>query len=252
MPVVIVNEAMANWIWPGASALGRRVRLGRPDEHAVTWPWMTVVGVVSNMKRYTLTEAPRPEMIVPYTQNPYMTFGTMQFVVRSNLDASAAMRAIQRAVASADPAIPIARVRTMDDLVATSAANARFATLFMASFGVVAVALAMIGVYGVIGYGVVQRRQELAVRRALGARAGDVLWLIVGEGLGLGAAGVAAGLALAAAAAFALRHLLFGISPFDPITLAMSIAIVAAVTIGASLVPAVAAARIEPRAALED
>jgi putative ABC transport system permease protein len=251
VPVVIVNEAMANWIWPGTSALGRRVRLGRPDEQRM-WPWMTVVGVVSNMKRYTLTETPRPEMIVPYTQNPYVTFGTMQFVVRSNLDMSATTRAIQRAVASADPAIPLAHVRTMDDLVAASASNARFATLFMASFGIVALALTIVGVYGVVGYGVVQRRQEFGVRRALGAGPRDVLWLIVREGLNLGATGAAAGLALTVAATFGLRHLLFGISPFDPITLGTSIAIVVAVTVAASIIPAAAAARIEPRAALED
>jgi putative ABC transport system permease protein len=251
VPVVIVNEAMANWIWPGTSALGRRVRVGRPDEQR-TWPWMTVVGVVSNMKRYTLTEAPRPEMIVPYTQNPYVTFGTMQFVVRSNLEASAARRAIERAVAAADAAIPIAHVRTVDDLVATSASNARFATFFMASFGMVALVLTIVGVYGVIGYGVVQRRQEFGVRRALGARPRDILGLIVREGLSLSAAGVAAGLALTVAAGFGLRHLLFGISPFDPLTLGTSIAVVVAVTVVASIIPAAAAARVEPRAALED
>jgi len=250
LPVVIVNEAMANWIWPGTSALGRRVRLGRPDDQRM-WPWMTVIGVVSNMKRYSLTETPRAEMIVPYTQNPSLTFGTMQFVVRSHLP-SAAMRAIQRAVASVDPAIPIAHVRTIDDLVATSASNARFATLFMASFGIVALALTIVGVYGVIGYGVVQRRQEFGLRRALGAGPRDILGMIVREGLLLSAAGVAAGLALTVAAGFGLRHLLFGISPFDPVTLATSIAVVVAATVAASILPAAAAARIEPRAALED
>ena len=213
---------------------------------------MTVVGVVSNMKRYTLTETPRPEIIVPYSQNPYMTFGTMQFVVRSNLETSAAIRAIQRAVASADPTIPIARVRTIDELVATSASNARFATLFMASFGIVALVLTIVGVYGVIGYGVVQRRQEFGVRRALGAGPREVLWLIVREGLDLSAAGVATGLALTVAAAFGLRHLLFGITPFDPVTVGTAIAVVVAVTVAASIIPAAEAARVEPRAALED
>jgi predicted permease len=252
LPVVIVNEAMAGWIWPGRSALGRRIRLGRPEEHARVWPWMTVVGVVSNIKRYALTETPRPEMIVPYTQNPYVTFGTMQFVVRSSLETSAAIRAIQRAIASADPTIPIARVRTIDDLVASSTSNARFATLFMASFGIVALVLTTVGVYGVIGYGVAQRRQEFGVRRALGADRRDVLWLIVREGLSLGAAGVAAGVVLTVAAAFGLRQLLYGISPFDAGTLATSIVVVVAVTVAASIVPAAAATRIEPRAALED
>lgn len=213
---------------------------------------MTVVGIVSNMKRYSLTETPRPEMIVPYTQDPYVTFATMQFVVRSNLETSAAIRAIQRVVASADPAVPIARVRTIDDLVAASASNARFATRFMVGFGIVAITLTIVGVYGVIGYGVAQRRQEFGVRRALGAGPREVLWLIVREGLTLGAAGVAAGLTLTAPATFGLRHLLFGISPFDPITLGTSIAVVVAVTVAASIIPAGAAARIEPRAALED
>jgi putative ABC transport system permease protein len=116
----------------------------------------------------------------------------------------------------------------------------------------VSLALTIVGVYGVIGYGVVQRRQEFGVRRALGAGPRDVLWLILREGLNLGAAGVAAGLVVTLAAAFGLRHLLFGISPLDPLTLGTSIVIVVAVTIAASIVPATAAARIEPRAALED
>ena len=126
------------------------------------WPWMTVVGVVANMKRYTLTETPRPEMIVPYTQNPYLTFGTMQFVVRSTLETSAALLAVQRAIAAADPTIPIAHVRTIDDLVATSASNARFVTRFMAGFGVVALVLTIVGVYGVIGYSASSAGRSLA------------------------------------------------------------------------------------------
>jgi putative ABC transport system permease protein len=251
-PVVIVNEALANWIWVGKSALGKRLRVGRPDEQAAGWPWMTVVGVVSNVKRYSLIETPQPELIVPYTQDLFTTFRTMQFVARSNLEPSAAMGAIQRAVASADPTIPLAHVRTMDDLVTTSASNARFATLFMAGFGIVALALTIVGVYGVIGYGVAQRRQEFGVRRALGAGPREILGLIVREGLTLSAEGVAVGLVLTVAAAFALRRLLFGISPFDPITLGTSIAVVVAVTVAASIIPAAAAARIEPRAALED
>ena len=176
----------------------------------------------------------------------------MQFVVRSSVEPSAAIRAIQRAVASADPAIPIAHVRTIDDLVATSTSNARFATLFMASFGIVAIVLTIVGVYGIITYGVAQRRQEFGVRRALGAGRREVVWLIVREGFNLGAVGVVTGLALTVAAAYGLRHLLFGISPFDPITLGTSIAVVVAVTVAASIIPAASAARLEPRAALED
>ncbi|HWC73519.1 MAG TPA: ABC transporter permease [Gemmatimonadales bacterium] len=251
VPVVIVNESMAAWLWPGKDAVGRRIHVGGPDDQR-PFPWMTVIGVVGNMKRYALTETPRPEMIVPYTQNPYLTFGTMQFVVRSNLQTSALMPAIQRAIAAADPTIPIAHARTIDDLVATSASNARFVTRFMESFGLVAVLLTVVGVYGVIAYSVQQRRQEFAVRRALGAGTHEILRLVLAEGLNLAAVGVAVGLSLTVAAGLGLRHLLFGVSPFDLVTVLASIVVIAGVSLAASLVPAVAAARVEPRAALEE
>ena len=251
-PVVIVNESMAEWLWPGKSAVGMRIRVGPPAMTGQLPPWMTVVGVVSNIKRYALTETPRPEMIVPYTQNPYPTFSTMQFVVRSRLDASALVPEIQRAIAAADPTIPIAHVRTIDDLVATSASGARFVTLFMAGFGIVALLLTIVGVYGVVGYSVQQRRQEFGVRRALGAGPGEILALILRESLNLTAVGLGLGFALTLAAGAALRHLLFDVSPFDPATLAAAVIIIAVATAASSLVPATAAARVEPRAALED
>jgi predicted permease len=251
VPVVIVNESMASWLWPGKSAIGRRIHVGGPNDPR-PFPWMTVIGVLGNMKRYALTETPRPEMIVPYTQNPYLTFGTMQFVVRSNLQTSALMPEVQRAIAVADPTIPVAHPRTIDDLVATSASNARFVTRFMESFGMVALLLTIIGVYGVIAYSVQQRRQEFAVRRALGAGTHEILRLVLAEGLTLAAVGVAVGLLLTAAAALSLRHLLFGVSPFDLVTVLASIVVIAGVSLAASLVPAMAAARVEPRAALEE
>ncbi len=207
VPVVIVNQSMAAWLWPGKDAIGRRIHVGGPHDPR-RFPWMTVIGVVENMKRYALTETPRPEMMVPYTQNPYLTFGTMQFVVRSNLQTSALMPSIQRAIAAVDPTIPIAHARTIDDLVATSASNARFVTRFMESFGMVALLLTIVGVYGVIGYSVQQRRQEFAVRRALGAGTHEILRLVLGEGLNLAAVGVAVGLSLTVAAGLGLRHLL--------------------------------------------
>src|SRR5919108_1482811 len=250
LPVVIVNETMAAWLWPGKDAVGRRIHVGGPADKR-PWAGVTVIGVVGHMKRYGLTEAPRPEMIVPYTQNPYLTFGTMQFVVRSNLQTSALMPAIQRAIAAADPTIPIAQARTIDDLVATSASNARFVTRFMESFGLVALLLTIVGVYGVIAYSVQQRRQEFAVRRALGAGTHEILRLVLAEGLNLAAVAVAAGLALTVAAGLGLRHLLFGVSPFDLVTVLASIVVIAGVSLAASLIPAVAAARVEPRAALE-
>jgi putative ABC transport system permease protein len=250
-PVVIVNEAMARWLWPGTDAIGKRIRVG-PPLMKVAPPWMTVVGVVPDMKRFALTETPGPEMIVPYTQNPYPTFSTMQFVVRSSLESSALIPEIKRAIAAADPTIPIAHVRTIDELVTATASNARFVTLFMAGFGIVALVLTIVGVYGVIGYSVQQRRQEFGVRRALGASPREILNLILHQSFGMTAIGIGLGLALTLAAGFGLRHLLFDVSPFDPVSLAASIVIIVAATTAASLVPAVSASRVEPRAALED
>ncbi len=250
-PVVIVNQAMAEWLWPNKPAVGKRIRVGPPGMKPAP-PWMTVVGVVSNMKRYALTETPRPEMIVPYTQNPYPTFSTMQFVVRSRLEAAALLPAIRAAVAAADASIPVAQVRTIDDLVASSASNARFVTRFMTGFGIVALVLAIVGVYGVIGYSVQQRRQEFGIRRALGADSGEIVRLILRQCLNLTGAGLALGLGLTIAAGYGLRHLLFDVSPFDPATFVGAVVLIAAATTAASLVPAAAAARIEPRAALEE
>jgi putative ABC transport system permease protein len=251
VPVVLVNESMARWLWPGKNAIGKRIHVGTPQDPR-GWPWMTVIGVVANMKRYTLTETPRPEMILPYTQNPYLTFGTMQFVIRSNLETSTLLTGVRRAMAAADPTIPLARVRTIEDLVASSASNARFATRFMAAFGVVALLLTIVGVYGVIGYSAQQRRQEFGVRRALGAGPREILQLILGECLGLTGVGIALGVALTAVAGLGMRPLLFEVSPFDPITLLGAVAVIATATIAASVIPAASAARVEPRAALED
>ena len=251
VPVVIVSQSMARWLWPGQSAIGKRIRVGRPAE-PTAWPWMTVVGVVADIKRYTLTEKPTPEMIIPYTQNPYLTFSTMQFVIRSNLETPALLAEVQRAIAAADPTIPIAHVRTIEDLVATSASNARFATRFMGGFGAVALLLTVVGVYGVIGYSAQQRRQEFGVRRALGAGTREILQLILGECLSLAGMGVAVGLVLTVIAGFGMRRLLFGVSPLDPPTLLAAIGMITIVTIGASLIPAASAAHVEPRVALED
>jgi len=125
---------------------------------------MTVVGVAADIKRYSLTEIPRPEMIVPYTQRPYPTFTAMQLVVRSTLGPTELLPAVRCAVAEVDPGVPVSKVRTIEELVGETTAQARFATRFMAGFGAASLLLAMIGLYGVIAYGVHQRRQEFGVR----------------------------------------------------------------------------------------
>jgi ABC-type antimicrobial peptide transport system permease subunit len=247
--VVIVNRAMAQWLWPGRSALDKRIKLGGPTSRA---PWMTVIGVASDLRRYALTDTTRPEMIVPYTQKPYPTFSTLQFAVRSRRPASQLMPEIQRAIAQVDPSVPASRVRTMEDLVSDASTSARFAAGFMAAFAGSALFLAMIGLYGVIAYSVLQRHQELGVRRALGASTAQIVQLVAREAGLLGAIGVAAGTVVALGAGVAMRSMLYGVSAFDAPTLAGTVVVLGAAAMAACVVPAWRATRVEPRVALEE
>jgi putative ABC transport system permease protein len=240
---------MARRLWPGQSAIGRRIRLGGPTIGA---PWMTVVGVAADIKRYSLTEIPRPEMIVPYTQRPYPTFTAMQLVVRSTLGPTELLPAVRRAVAEVDPGVPVSKVRTIEELVGETTAQARFATRFMAGFGAASLLLAMIGLYGVIAYGVHQRRQEFGVRRALGASQAGIVRLVVLEGWHLAVAGLVLGLLGALAAGRLLEHLLYQVSPLDPVTLVGTATLLGGAATLASVLPAARASRVEPRVALED
>jgi predicted permease len=249
LPVVIVNRTMATQLWPGASAIGKRIKLGGLGSPA---PFMTVVGVAEDLRRYSLTDNIRPEMIVPYTQKPYPTFSTLQFIVRSRLPANDLLPELQRAIAEVDPTIPIARVRTVDDLISDASTSARFASRFMTAFGASALLLAMIGLYGVIAYNVLQRRQEFGVRRALGASTGQVIALVAREASALAGAGVAIGGVGALAAGFAIRALLYDVASYDIPTLAMTIVVLAIAGVLACIAPAWRAARVEPRTALEE
>jgi len=249
-PVVIVNRAMASWLWPHESALGKRLKLGGSVRSPA--PWMTVIGVAPDMKRFALTDTAKPEMIVPYSQNPYPSFVTMQFVVRSRRDVTGLMPSIRAAIAGVDRSVPVSHVRTIADLVGETSASARFATMLMSGFGAAALALAMIGVHGLVAFSVQQRRQEFGVRRALGAAAPEVLRLVLREGLRLAAGGIVVGLVIALGAGFALRHLLYQIAAYDPFTLAGTALVLALATIAACIGPAWRASRVEARTALEE
>jgi putative ABC transport system permease protein len=249
LPVVIVNRSMEKWLWPDASAVGKRIRLGGATSGA---PWMTVVGVAADVRRYALTDTTRPEMIVPYTQKPYPTFSTLQFVVRSALPPARLAPEIQRAVAQVDPMVPISRVRTIEDLIGESSTSARFAARFMAAFGASALFLAMIGLYGVVAYSVLQRRQEFGVRRALGASGAQIVGLVAREATTLTIAGVAIGTVVALVAGFGIRSLLYGVASYDFMTLGGTIAVLGAAGLLASVAPAWRASQVEPRTALEE
>ncbi len=250
LPVVIVNQAMAKWLWPDESAVGKRLKLGGSVKSPA--PWMTVIGVAQDVKRYSLTDKPRPEMLVPYTQKPYPSFTPMQFAVRSSQPLTDLLPAIRKAVAQADPSLPVSHVRTMTDAVQEASANARFAARFMSGFGVTALILALIGLYGVIAYGVQQRQQEFGLRRALGASPADIVRMVIREGLLLALIGLGVGVAGAVAAGRLLTHLLYETSPIDPMTFAGVAAVLTITAVAACLLPARRASKVEPRVALEE
>ncbi|MGH7646655.1 MAG: FtsX-like permease family protein, partial [Gemmatimonadaceae bacterium] len=233
----------------GQDPIGKRVHLGSQASGA---PWMTVVGVAGDMKRYSLMEEPRPEMFVPYTQNPYPTFSTMQFVVRSAADPAQLVGPLERAIASVDPGIPLARIRTIDELVSDVSANARFAALVMGTFGVIALALAMIGLYGVIAFMAHQRRQEFGLRTGLGATRGQIVRMVLADGFTLAVVGLAAGIVLALAGGRLLRSMLYHVSVADPLTLLGVVVLLLATTAVACRLPAARASGVDPRAALDD
>ncbi len=248
--VALVNESAARVLWPGTDGLGRRFRVtGNADT-----TWLTVVGVVRDARSAGLDQTPPPEMYLPHAQNARRTRGypwrDLTLVVRTAGDPAQLVAPVRREVGRLDPELAVTDVRTMRQVIDRSVAQPRLTTLVLAAFGAAALALAALGVYGVIAYGVAQRAREFAIRAALGARRADVLRVVVGQGLGLAAAGTGVGLLGALAATRLLRALLFGVSPTDPVTFAVIPLVLLGVAALASLVPARRALRADATAAL--
>ena len=249
-PVTIINETMAAKYWPGVDPIGRQV--GVAD---TKWPVRTIVGIVEDVKHFSLKEVPAPEMYVPYAQNEiriWPPMRTLQAAVRAHaaLTPEALLDGVKRALKTVDPDLPVARASTLTRLVDDATAPARFSVLLLAAFGGLALVLATIGMYGVVSYSVVQRTREIGVRMALGAGRGQVFVMVVGRGSRLAAAGIAIGLVVALAATRLLRGLLYGVQPTDPVTFAAVAALLMAVAIVACAVPARRATRVDPLIAL--
>jgi putative ABC transport system permease protein len=237
--VALIDEEAARRFWPGEDPIGRRIR------YVWNQQWITVVGVVGNVRRDSLSAAVAPSMYVPMRQ---AIAASMYVVVRTDagLDPAAFAPSLRAAVAAVDSSVPVGAVRPLVGLVSDSAARPRFTTALLGAFAVVAVLLGAVGVYGVVASGVVRRRREIGVRLALGSSALGVLRLVLREGAGVTAAGVVLGLAGALAAGRLLRGLLFGVTPADPLVLALVPAVLALVAAVASLGPARRATRVDP------
>jgi predicted permease len=242
-PVVLVNDAMARSAWPGQDPIGRRLRLGRSTASS----WSIVVGVVADIRHLGPASPPRAEIYQPLGQ---ASFTSMAFVVRTEASAAAMIPALRAAVARRDPAQPISRVSTMDEHIARALSRPRFLSNLIGLFGALALVLAMVGVYGVMAYAVVQRTREIAIRSALGARPGDVLRMVLIRAWRLATAGVLVGLAASTALARVLSGQLYGVAATDPLTYVAVISALVFVTLVASVVPAARAARIDAAVAL--
>ena len=241
--VAVVNQAFVQQCFPGQNPIGRYIADFGPTSEK-----LQIVGVVGNVRHTSLQSSPHSEI--------YMAFGQGHWpsafmVVRTFLsDPLALTVSAQHAVWSVDKSVPLANLRTMQEVVANSAPRRKFTMLLLTIFAALALALAAVGLYGVMAYSVSQRTREIGIRMAMGAQPGDVLKLVVGQGMGLAGIGVAVGVAASFALTRLMRGLLFGVSASDPLTFVTVAACLASVALLANYVPARRAARVSPTVAL--
>ena len=235
-------EALASRVFPGEDPLGRRVRF------APTQPWLTIVGVVGNVKHASLEEADRPELYISYRQGPPVG---PYLVIRTRDDAAALAGPVRQAIRelAADPPTDL---RTMEAVRSASVASRRFVLMLVGIFGVLALALAALGVFGVITLIAAERTTEVGIRMALGASPSDVLRMVLGQAARLAVAGVAAGGVVALALTPLMRAQLFGVGAQDPATFAAVAVALLLTALAAAYVPARRAMRVDPVNALRN
>lgn len=245
----VVNRSMAARYWPGRDPLGQRFRLGTAPDR----PWFSIVGVFADVHHNGVVEEPRTEMVLPLEQFQLATGSLrrgMTLVVKSRGEPLAVAAAVRAAVRRLDPRLPVARLRTMDEVVGTALSQPRFMALLLALFAGLALALAAVGLYGVIAYGVAARGHEIGIRVVLGATRPRVLRLVLSEGMAMAAAGIGIGLALARLLTRFLAGQIYGVTADDPATFAAVPLLLAAVALAATWLPARRAARLDPATTL--
>ena len=240
--IVVLNETLAGTLWPNEDALGKRISLAGSKG-----PFLEVVGVARDSKYRTLGEDPLPYVYQPVLQSydPKMTL-----IVRTKGEPQSVAATVREQIRTLDPHLPVADMKTLKDQVDLSLFPSRVAAWTLGGFGVLALLLAAIGIYGVVSYSVAQRTHEIGVRMALGAKEKDVLRLVLGEGLFVVGVGLAAGLLLAFAATRAIAGLLYGIGATDPLTYAGVPLLLGFVALVASYIPARRATKVDPLVAL--
>ena len=242
--VLLIGETTARHMWPGEDPLGKHVKLGGLDK-----PWWTVVGVVADVHHVGLDLPPDMQMYVPHQQWPFPD-GLMNFVIRTAGAPAAVSSAAQQAIHSIDPTQPISRIAPLESYVGLSVQGRRFALILIGAFAGIALALSLVGIYGVTAYSVAQRTREIGIRVALGARRSQLLGLLLGQGMLLVACGVVAGVLTSMALTRFLASLLFEVQPTDPLTFGGVVLLLLAAAAAACLIPARRAMRVDPMVAL--
>jgi putative ABC transport system permease protein len=244
--VVIINQAAAARDFVGQNPIGKRVNFGMRD-NAGRPIWHEIVGVAANVRNKELQEEAEPEI---YTAAWQDAFGGMTFVIRSSVEPASLAMAVRQAAREADPAQPVFALRPMESVVVEAVTQPRFNFTLLGLFGGLALALSAAGIYGVTSYSVAQRAQEIGVRKALGAQNGDVLRLVIKQGMASVLPGVVIGLATAFAATRVMKSLLFGVSATDPLTFAVIALSLMSVALLACWIPARRATKVDPMVAL--
>jgi len=244
-PVALISETFARRYWPGEDPLGKRIKF--PGSAARPQPWRTIVGVVRDVKQYGVDKPSTMQIYLPEAQSPV---SWLTLAVRTTGAPARMLNAIRTEIRSVDPDQAVFEVATMESLLAEAIAKRRFVMLLLAVFAALALTLAAIGIYGVMAYTVAQRTQEIGIRMALGAQTGDVLRLVVGQGMRLALGGVGIGLVAALGLTRLMTTLLFGVSATDPLTFVLIAVMLLLVALLACWIPARRATKVDPMVAL--
>jgi predicted permease len=242
--IVVINETTARLYWPGESAVGKRIKLGPNPEQQ---QWISIIGVVGDVRHFGLDVDPRPEIYRPYAVNP---LSAPVLVIRTGPSAAALTQTVTAKVRSVGPDVPAYNVFLLQDLVDRSTAQRRFVMLLLTGFAASALLLAVVGVYGTVSQAVAQRTREIGVRMALGASPAAALALVFRQGVVLIGIGIVIGAVVAAALSRFMERLLFGVRPLDPVSFAAAAAALAAFAALACYIPARRATRVDPLVAL--
>jgi putative ABC transport system permease protein len=242
--VIVVSESLARRYWPNEDPIGKRIKESDPGD-----PWLTVVGVVGEVKYRGIPQNPTADPDV-YFSLPQYPSGNLSLAIRASGDPNALIAPARRVLQSLDPDLPAYGVVTMEEQVARQTTQSRFSAWLLGVFGVFALALAAVGIYSVMSYAVAQRSREIGIRMAMGARGADVMKMVLGQGMKLALSGVALGLGAALSLTQLMKKLLFGVTAADPLTYVVIALLLAAIALLACYLPARRATKVHPLVAL--